>query len=191
MDVVSSSILGRPYSTPAIRLDRASFTSLHVHAGKPRDLALNASFGACSIVAEIMQRLDSDNDIEPPVAERFLVRLQDWSSNLPPEIRQFTKPPDHPLTLAEQEQIIGSIHVSCVYYFAVMTVTRPFLISHLMSSMSAEAVAAAASEETNPAHRLEETNLAQACIDSAVLMAQTCHDALQSGILLNNMCIMK
>jgi hypothetical protein len=186
MDVICSSILGRPYSTPAIRLDRASsFSSLHVHVGQPRDLALNASFGACSIVAEIMPHLDS-SPLESAMAERFLGRLRDWSSSLPQEIRHF-KRDQTSLSLAEQEQIIGSIHVSCVYYFAVMMVTRPFLISHLMARLPA---ASAAERDTSP-DGLEESNLAQACIDSAVLMAQTCHDALQSGILLKNMCIMK
>ncbi|GAB7353463.1 hypothetical protein MBLNU459_g3923t1 [Dothideomycetes sp. NU459] len=33
--------------------------------------------------------------------------------------------------------------------------------------------------------------LSNACIDSAVYMAQLCHDALQAGILLNNMCFLK
>ncbi|KAI1614550.1 hypothetical protein EDD36DRAFT_231214 [Exophiala viscosa] len=190
LDVLVCTILGRNYSTPAIPIDTASFTSMHIHVGKPRDMALNASFGACSLIAEIMQSLDSDRSMEVDEAQGFLKRLQHWSSSLPNEIRHFSKATEEPLTLPEQEQIIGSIHVSCVYYFAVMLVTRPFLTSHLMSRLPSAMSQTSESMPTVPA-KPEVTGLAQACIDSAILMSQTCHDALQTGILLNNMCIMK
>ncbi|KAK5178165.1 hypothetical protein LTR44_009471 [Exophiala sp. CCFEE 6388] len=190
LDVLVCTILGRNYSTPAIPIDTASFTGMHIHVGKPRDMALNASFGACSLIAEIMQSLDSDRSMEVDEAQGFLKRLQHWSSSLPNEIRHFSKTTEEPLTLSEQEQIIGSIHVSCVYYFAVMLVTRPFLTSHLMSRLPSAMSQTSESMPTVPI-KPEVMTLAQACIDSAILMSQTCHDALQTGILLNNMCIMK
>ena len=190
LDVLVSSILGRPYSTPSIRIDSPAFNSMHIHVGKPRDLALNASFGACSLIAEITQYLSSDNSMELTTAERLLKRLREWSSSLPNDVRQFSKTNDEPLTLLDQELVIGNIHVACVYYFAVMLVTRPFLISHLMSNLSggaAETPETTSSSKDSP----EVMNLAQACIDSAMFMAQICYEALQSGLLLNNMCIMK
>ncbi len=186
LDVLVCSILGRPYSTPAVRIDSASFTGMHIHVGKPRDMALNASFGACELIAEIMQNLDSGNSIDLATAKRFLEKLRNWSANLPQEIRRFEKNGDELLSPSDQESIIGSIHVSCVYYFAVMVVTRPFLISHLMARLPGTI-----GQEPGDASQGEAVNLAQACIDSAILMAQTCFDALQGGILLGNMCIMK
>lgn len=166
---------------------------MHIHVGKPRDLTLNASFGACSLIAEISQSLDSENLVELTVAERFLQRLQEWSSRLPSNIRQFTKSTDPPLTLQEQEQILGNITVSCVYYFAVIVVTRPFLISHLMEHLPGGGGAAAEGVEGMPTSKdnSDVVDLAQACIDSAIYMAQMCHEALQSGLLLNQMCILK
>jgi len=163
---------------------------MHTRVGEARDLALNASFEACSLIAEIMQNLDSDNSMEPSTAERLLQRLRDWSSSLPNHVRQFTKSTDLPLTILDQEQVIGNIHIACVYYFAVMLVTRPFLISHLMANLPG---GGPETLETTTAtkHQSEVVNLAQACIDSAMFMAQMCHDALQPGLLLNNMCLMK
>lgn len=190
LDVLVSSILGRPYSTPTIEINSVSFNSMHVNAAKPRDVALNASFGACSLLAEISQSLESESVLEQSAAERFLQRFHDWSSRLPSDIRQFTVADGSPLTLLEQEQIIGSIHVSCIYYFAVMLVTRPFLISHLMSRLPGATTQPSEALPTST-DQPEAVNLAQACVDSAVLMAQTCADALRKGILLNNMCIMK
>ncbi|KIW17522.1 hypothetical protein PV08_04716 [Exophiala spinifera] len=197
LDVLVCSILGRTYSTPAVRIDSASFTGMHVQPAKPRDMALNASFGACELIAEIMYSLDGNisNPIDTPTAKRFLERLRSWSANLPLEIRRFETTGKEPLNSTDQECIIGSIHVSCVYYFAVMLVTRPFLINHLMARLpgasSKEAAQTRHFEDAARAQDSEAVNLAQACIDSAILMAQTCFDALQGGILLQNMCIMK
>ncbi|KAJ9617811.1 uncharacterized protein PV06_06239 [Exophiala oligosperma] len=193
LDVLVCSILGRTYSTPAVRIDSASFTGMHVQPGKPRDMALNASFGACELIAEIMSSVDGDvsNPIDTPTAKRFLERLRSWSANLPLEIRRFEKAGDEPITPSDQECIIGSIHVSCVYYFAVMLVTRPFLITHLMARLPGAPLPVKEPKEGARVQDSEAVNLAQACIDSAILMAQTCFDALQGGILLQNMCIMK
>ncbi|KAK5461229.1 hypothetical protein LTS15_003292 [Exophiala xenobiotica] len=192
LDVLVCSILGRPYSTPAVRIDSASFTGMHIHIGKPRDMALNASFGACELIAEIMQNLDSgtSTEIDLPTAKRFLDKLRNWSANLPQEIRRFEKNGDELLSSTDQESIIGSIHVSCVYYFAVMVVTRPFLVSHLMARLPGT-VGQESGGDASLRGSSEAVNLAQACIDSAILMAQTCLDALRGGILLGNMCIMK
>lgn len=121
-------------------------------------------------------------------AEDLLKRLQDWSAALPADMRRFNRSTDGPLTLQEQAQTIGNIHVSCVYYFAVMLTTRPFLISHLMAYMSNGTLSATVPTDSTPG---EVADLAQACIDSAILMANMCYEALQSGILLKQMCIVK
>ncbi|KIV95395.1 hypothetical protein PV10_03059 [Exophiala mesophila] len=190
LDIVVSSILGRPVSTPTIRIDTAAFHGLHVHAGKPRDMALNASFGACSLIAEIMQTLDADNTMSLRSAEQYLKRLRDWSSSLPKDVKQFSRVFDAHLTVADQERVIGNIHVACIYYFAVMLITRPFLISHLMENLPGGVAETPGTDsaENKPA---DVENMAEACVDSAMYMAQICHEALQSGLLMNAMCIVK
>ncbi|EXJ53745.1 uncharacterized protein A1O5_12994 [Cladophialophora psammophila CBS 110553] len=190
LDVMYCSILGRPYSTGAIRTDHVALNSIDMHTSKSRDLALNASFRACTIITEITQRFDCDGSIGFRTAERFLERLQEWSVSLPDDMRQFKKPVDQSLTLPEQEQMIGNIHVSCIYYFAVMLVTRPFLISHLMHQLTGSTGDGSVARETS-ASQADVVDVAQACIDSAILMANMCYEALQSGILLKQMCIMK
>lgn len=190
LDVVCCTILGRPYSTPAIPMDTVLFTDMQIDVSKPRDMALTASLGACSLTAEIMRHLDSDNSMDEIEAHDFLLRLQSWSSKLPNELRHSSRTTKEPLTVLEQERMIGSIHVSCIYYFAAMLITRPFLTAHLMSRLPKASSQTRESMRTGPTNP-EVMDLAQACIDSAILMSQTCFDALQNGILLNNMCIMK
>lgn len=190
LDVLVSSILGRPLSTPMMRIDNTAFNNLHTHMGTPRDMALNASFGACSLIAEIMQTLEADNTMDLEFADQTLKRLRDWSSILPNEIKRFTKESDTPLTVLDQERVIGNIHVACVYYFAVMLVTRPFLISHLMANLPGS-TAEIPDTPTTAREQAEIVSMAEACLDSAVYMAQICHEALQSGLFLNAMPLMK
>ncbi|KAH0842483.1 putative Fungal specific transcription factor [Fonsecaea pedrosoi] len=190
LDVMYCSILGRPYSTGAIRTDRVALNNMDIRTSSPREVTLNASFRVCTIIADITQRLDCDGSISLGAAQEFLKRLQEWSLSLPDDMRQFKKPIAQPLTLPEQEQMIGNIHVSCVYYFAVMLVTRPFLISHLMHQMTG--IAGEGSDTMAiSGTQADVVDVAQACIDAAMLMANVCYEALQSNILLKQMCIMK
>ncbi|OAL23608.1 hypothetical protein AYO22_06185 [Fonsecaea multimorphosa] len=190
LDVIYCSILGRPYSTGAIRTDHIALNNADTQAISPREPTLNASFQACTIIAEITQNLDCDGSIGLNAAEEFLRRLQEWSASLPDDMRHFKKPVDQPLTLPEREQMIGNIHVSCVYYFAVMLVARPFLISLLMHQLTGSAGNASVVTATSEM-QADVVDVAQACIDSAILMANMCYEAIQSGVLLKQMCIMK
>lgn len=190
LDVLVSSILGRPLSTPATRINSISFNSLHIHTGTQRDLALNASFGACSLIAEVIQTLEADTAMDLKSAEQYLKRLREWSSSLPEDIKLFSRVNDMPLTATDQERVIGNIHVACVYYFVVMLVTRPFLISHLMATLPGSTVETPETPASTN-EQVEVVNMAEACLDSAVYMAQICHEALQSGLLLNAMSLIK
>ncbi|EXJ65517.1 hypothetical protein A1O7_01858 [Cladophialophora yegresii CBS 114405] len=183
LDVMYCSILGRPYSTVAIRADKTAIARLRLPSATNRDAALQASFEVCSIIAEITPMLDSEGSISPITAEGFLKRLRDWSATLPADMRHFSRSADELLTAEERERTIGNIHVSCTYYFAVMLVTRPFLITYLMAHMSGGASPVTTATEV--------AELAQACIDTATLMANLCNEALQSGIFLKQMCILK
>ena len=172
----------------AIKVDTTATTTLQIPAVTTRDVVLKASFDVCSIIAEITPKLDEEGSIGSGMAEAFLKRLRDWSATLPAGMRHFSRSADELLTLQEQERTIGNIHVSCVYYFAVMLVTRPFLITHLMAHMST----GAGKEALEVSSMMTEVaDLAQACIDSAMLLAQMCCEALQSGILLKQMSVLK
>ena len=150
-----------------------------------REVTLNAILGVCSIIAEVTPKLDSAGSMDPTTAEAFLQRLQSWSATLPASMRHFKSSADETMTLEVQEHIVGNIHASCIYYFAVLLITRPFLISHLMNSLADNGSIA------SPTTAAEVIELAQACIDAAMLMANMCYEALQSGVLLKQMCIMK
>ncbi|CAI7665964.1 unnamed protein product [Penicillium glandicola] len=85
------------------------------------------------------------------------------------------------------------MHVACSYHFAVILVTRPFLISALSVRLARlhHSLSAGDPSEEVPEEDQAHSRLAAACIDSAVYMLQTCLEVHKSGLLLRNMCILK
>ena len=170
-----------------IRRNLLATDILNLPAVATRDLVLKASCEVCSIIAEITPKLGREDSASSTIAEGFLKRLRNWTATLPVEMRHFSRNIDQPLTPDEQERTIGNVHLSCAYYFAVMLVTRPFLISYLMEQMSS-GINSTPHEDVS---MTESSDLAQACIDAAMMMAKMCCEALQSDILLKQMCVLK
>lgn len=172
-----------------MRLDITNSGHIDGNSTSTQKLAFNATFGACSLIDDMVSSLSLGNDVEAAFASRFLQELDSWSKNLPEELREF-KQASAVLIANDQELAVGCIHVACVYYFAVILITRPFMISHLMERLPGKARL-----DPTPVSHFEEDSeafqLAQVCIDSAIYMAQVCHEVLVSGLLLNNMCMLK
>ncbi|KAH8422360.1 Zn(II)2Cys6 transcription factor [Aspergillus melleus] len=189
LDLLVSSILGRPPATTILRSDRPGNQS---NAGKKDyyiEASLLASFHMSQILDEIIVRLYSDKAASAETAESLLGKLKGWSENLPESLR--TPPPIDSEPFAAQERIIGCLHIACSYHFAVIIITRPFLISALGVRLARlqrpSEVAMQEALQEDPAH----SRLAGACTDSALYMIQTCMEVHQSGLLLGNMCILK
>lgn len=157
-------------------------------AATPAAAALLASYQLSLILEEITSCLYSERAASTERADSLLAKLNRWSDHLPDSIR---KSSDNEETITAQERIIGNMHVACSYHFAVILVTRPFLISTLSVRLARlhRTLSGAAIDmlEEDPAH----SRLAAACIDSAVYMLQTCMEVHQSGLLLRNMGILK
>lgn len=188
IDLLASSILGRPAATAALLPgDRQDLTRA---CTTPAEAGLVASYQLSLIIEEIISRLYSEKAASIETADFLLAKLNRWSDRLPDSLRTSTSASENPD--AAQERIIGNMHVACSYHFAVILVTRPFLIStlsvrlaRLHQSLSTRGADEALEED--PAH----SRLAAACIDSAVYMLQTCLEVHQSQLLLRNMGILK
>jgi hypothetical protein len=157
-------------------------------------LAISAAFDGSALLDEVVQRLkEMNNIIDIKTAETFLQRLRHWTQSLPHALRQFTKIDDAPVTEIHREKVIGNVNVSCIYYFAVILTTRSFLISHLMSRLreGTRTTPTPATPTTGAENSVKVSQLADVCTSSAIYMADMCDKAMTSGLLLNNMCIMK
>jgi len=151
---------------------------------------LFASYQLSSILEEIISRLYSEKAASAETADSVLTKLNRWSDHLPDSLRSSTSS-ENEESITAQERIIGNMHVACSYHFAVILVTRPFLISTLSIRLARlhQTLSGVAIDtlEEDPAH----SRLAAACVDSAVYMLQTCTEIHESELLLRNMAILK
>ncbi|EHA26956.1 hypothetical protein ASPNIDRAFT_130765 [Aspergillus niger ATCC 1015] len=184
------SILGRPAATAALRSETDDgpirYTLLEGHMS----MGLVASYGVSRILEEIISSMYSKEGASADLAESLLAKLKQWSDELPGPL---VEPPnldfDEP---AARTHIINNLHVACIYHFAVITATRPFLVSVLgvrLARLHNDSTDGASSDllHEEAAH----SNLATACIDSALYMIQTCSEVHRSELMLGNMCILK
>ncbi|GLA27471.1 hypothetical protein AnigIFM63326_004680 [Aspergillus niger] len=190
LDLLVSSILGRPAATAALRSETDDgpirYTLLEGHMS----MGLVASYGDSRILEEIISSMYSKEGASADLAESLLAKLKQWSDELPGPL---VEPPnldfDEP---AARTHIINNLHVACIYHFAVITATRPFLVSVLgvrLARLHNDSTDGASSDllHEEAAH----SNLATACIDSALYMIQTCSEVHRSELMLGNMCILK
>lgn len=188
IDLLASSILGRPAATAALMPENRS--ELCRPPNVTAEAGLVASYQLSLILEEIISRLYSEKAASTDTADFLLEKLNRWSEQLPDSLRT---PSDSENPDAVQQRVVGNMHVACFYHFAVILVTRPFLISALsvrlaraQQGISGNGAAVSDAQE-DPAH----SRLAAACIDSAVYMLQTCAEVHESGLLHRNMGILK
>ncbi|KAJ5357066.1 hypothetical protein N7517_011675 [Penicillium concentricum] len=189
LDLLVSSILGRPSTiSPLLPGNRQDPSWIGT---APSDPGLVASYQLSLILDEIITCLYSEKSASADKANLLLCKLNTWSEYLPRSLR--TSSSGHKAQSTFREHTIGSMHVACSYHFAVILVTRPFLISALSVRLARlhHSLSTGDPSEKVPDEDLAHSRLAAACIDSAVYMLQTCLEVHKSGLLLRNMCILK
>ncbi|TLD24118.1 hypothetical protein PspLS_06386 [Pyricularia sp. CBS 133598] len=188
LDVVCNSILGRRSSIMPLKTDPET-----QHKPLQEERSQNHRSTALTAIHDLSSTLDAavakstQGELDARSAEAFLRTLRQHSRDFPQSLRR--GPRD--LMSCGRGVAIGNIHVAGAYYFAVILITRRFLIRqvmpHLRSSSSGGGTGAAAH---GPDDALV-SELSRACVEAATYMAQTCRQAMDCGLLLGNMCIIK
>lgn len=185
LDVLASSLLGRPCTVP--RATRHKIQALPLDPTQP---AFNSILKAAVILDDVCCELNRGTILDAPVARKLLTRLRSWASDLPTELKHFTSGNTSSMSQAKERQLVGNVHVSSVYYFAIILVSRPFLIRSLMPQVRRRVGLASQS-----APESEDPVLAQVCITAAVHMGQLCGQlagmAGSGGRSLNTMSLFK
>ncbi|KAK2751123.1 hypothetical protein FQN57_000198 [Myotisia sp. PD_48] len=184
LDAVVSSILGRPSATSSLRseLDHALNDDSEPF-NDPAASYLLASYNICIVINDIVDELYGKKEVSITVAKKLLKDIEKWSQKLPNSIRQSSSSGP-----AIQGGAIGSIHVSCLYYFAVTLVTRPFLISTLISQDQAH-LHTPFPPVSSTHDDISHAQLAGACLDAAIYLIETCVEAHKADILLGNIAL--
>lgn len=153
----------------------------------------------CSQLEEIVDNLNRENILHVPTAESLLQRLRQWSRELHPNMRQFaamSHANESPcLDFADRQALMGNMHVSCIYYFAVILITRPYLIAYLMSRLRGKAPDHLISDPDEASDVNIKNNkvskLAQVCVGAAVYMVDMCRKARESEFTFGNLCLLQ
>ncbi|OKL55458.1 hypothetical protein UA08_09281 [Talaromyces atroroseus] len=205
-DILSSFILGRPRSLPTVPRNSVQ---PEIPLGKslysPQS-AFRETVKLCSLFEDIMDTLNKDNILHVPTAENFLKRLRQWSQELPPSIRRFTPGVSSPqsckdgghgsdLSPSDWQLLIGNMHISCIYYFAVILITRPYLIAYLMSRLRGKAPDHLITDPDEASDVTIKNNkvskLGQVCVSSAVYMVDMCQKVQNLTLTLGNLGLLK
>lgn len=190
LDILSSFVLSRPRSLPLVQ-----------SMSEPNELNPHSAFYAigngCTLLINIVDTLSNGGLLDVPTAEGLLSQLRKWSSSLPASLRQFRSVSHGPpfLEPAARQRLVGSIHVSCLYYFAVILVTRPYLIAYLVSRLRGKAPDHLISDPDEASDVAIKNNkvskLAQVCVSSSLYMIDMCRRAKSAGLVFRNFCLLK
>ncbi|EAU33154.1 predicted protein [Aspergillus terreus NIH2624] len=193
-DLFFSAMMGRSSST-------SNTDSTAVDDGDPnreilddefnQSLSMTESLRAFLIIERAVNKVYTKETVSLGILQSLTRELQEKSINL---AKAFYTPADDTRYNPEHVQQLNlrNAHVSCSYYFAMMLLTRPFLITSLRAKSSMEHVGSGQSHGLNNngvggSISSEIFSGAMTCIDSATYTVQLLHELLTANMLFNNM----
>ncbi|KAI1801555.1 hypothetical protein F4811DRAFT_563892 [Daldinia bambusicola] len=174
LDLFLSISMGRPPSMSDIDCT-VSCRTFNASGQEQYDL-LDASVQILSITEEIVLRVYSRRKISLQLTEGISRQLRDWSGRWLSRLKR---------TVAEASredgaETVGACQVMSSYYYAVMLVTRPFLMYELYKRLPDPNIPITANGGGDSSGRVK---LANACIDAANLMAESIAGLVNKQIL--------
>jgi hypothetical protein len=156
------------------------------------ELGLLESARAFSFMERTVNEVYTKQTVPLGLLQRISQELQEASSQVPDDLRTVPTPnsPSGSPRRARQ-YILRNASVACNYYFSMMLLTRPFLVTSLRAKYSRAATTASKiNARANPPEAKIYTEImhgAITSIDSAIKTIQLLHELMIGGILFNNM----
>ncbi|KAK3940875.1 filamentous growth regulator 27 [Diplogelasinospora grovesii] len=175
VDLFLSTSMGRP---PATSDDdcTVSYRATEEDGQESFDL-LNASVQVFLIIERIVLEVYSRRKISPQLTEGISRELRDWSTRWLSRLKEA-------VGATPCNERVGTVHGACQvlssYYYAVILVSRPFLMYELHRRLSDEPSSTASSRSGIVTGH---TKLADACIDAASLMVDGVQDLISRGLM--------
>ncbi|OTB02843.1 hypothetical protein M426DRAFT_13091 [Hypoxylon sp. CI-4A] len=176
LDLFLSISMGRPPSMSDIDCT-VSCRPLDANGQEDSDL-LNASVQILSITEDIVLQVYSRRKISLQLTEGISRQLRDWSSRWLSRLKKIISEPSQ----GNKAEIIGSCQVMCTYHYAVMLVSRPFLMYELCKRLP-DSTTTSTSASSISHENSGRVKLANACIDAASLMAESVLELIHQGQL--------
>ncbi|RBR24705.1 uncharacterized protein FIESC28_02478 [Fusarium coffeatum] len=175
VDLFLSTSMGRPPATSDV-----DCTVPYENLDEPLDL-LNASVQIFLVLEGVVTEIYSRRKISLQLTEGISLQLRDWSSRWLKQLKDIVADPD----IQDRAQASGACQILATYYYAVMLVSRPFLMYELCRRLSDTAAPNGRSALTSG-----KSKLADACIDAASLMVDPILDLIQRGVLVGHVPIL-
>ena len=176
VDLFLSTSMGRPPATSDVDCTvpyRASDET-----GYERFDLLNASAQIFLVIEAIVLEVYSRRKISPRLTEGISRELRDWSTRWLQRLKDVI---DGTSTEDQQPGMAnGACQILSSYYYAVILVSRPFLMVELHHRLSEGYSFAAGSRAGLMSGK---SKLADACIDAAILMVEPVQDLIQRGLM--------
>jgi hypothetical protein len=214
IDVLSSFIFGKPKSLPMVRQNSGQTHLPVARSTTTSSSAFSAVVQSCSLLEDVVDKLSCGKILHVPTAELLLEQLRTWSQSLPPDLRKISIKADsgalvhatytvdgsadhdddvtsQPGYQSRSAHVTGALHVSCIYYFCVMLITRPFLIAYLLSRLKGRAPDQLIPDPTAASDvaikNSTVSKLAHVCYSAAIHTANTCAAAKKNGHWFGNL----
>lgn len=171
VDLFLSTSMGRPPATSDIDCTvpyRATDGS-----GQETFDTLSASAQIFLIMEALVVEVYSRRKISLQLTEGISSQLRDWSSRWLPQIKELMAPD---AGAHRQAQVCAASQVLTSYYYAVILVSRPFLMFEVHRRLAADG--------SRSAQALSgKSKLADACVDAACLMVELVSDVIGRGLM--------
>ncbi|KAK3384905.1 hypothetical protein B0H63DRAFT_173185 [Podospora didyma] len=176
VDLFLSTSMGRPPATSDIDCT-VPYRATGENGREAFDL-LNASVQIFLIIEAIVVEVYSRRKISPRLTEGISRELRDWSTRWLQPLKNVIEgnPVEHQPGMAN-----GACQILSSYYYAVILVSRPFLMVELHRRLS-EGYPSPASSGGGGAVS-GRSKLADACIDAAILMVEPIQDLIERGLM--------
>ncbi|CAM1504547.1 Fc.00g021380.m01.CDS01 [Cosmosporella sp. VM-42] len=174
VDLFLSTSMGRPPATSDVDCT-VPYKAVGEDGSEIFDL-LNSSVQIFLILEGVVTEIYSRRKISLQLTEGVSLQLRDWSL-------RWLKPLKGVITAQEnqdQAQIAGACQILSTYYYAVMLVSRPFLMYELCRRLSDGSSTASTNTSALTSGK---SKLADACIDAASLMVDPILGLIERGVL--------
>ncbi|KAH6647130.1 fungal-specific transcription factor domain-containing protein [Truncatella angustata] len=138
---------------------------------------LNSSVQVLLIIESIVIEVFSRKKISLQLTEGISRQLRGWSNRWLAELKRIAGAPPGQ---EDEVRIVGACHVLCSYYYAVMLVSRPFLMYEMVKRLPESPLRFETTRDSGSTGR---SKLANASIDAGSLMIESISDLIHMGVL--------
>jgi hypothetical protein len=138
---------------------------------------LNASVQVLLIIEGIVLEVYSRKKISLQLTEGISRQLREWSGRWLGELKRVVSASPGQ---EDKANVIGACQILCSYYYAVMLVSRPFLMYEMSKRLPETPARFQSNSDRISSGR---SKLANACIDAACLMIELVSELSQADVL--------